>query len=226
MVKLPFFLLLFFCLISNITIAQKMYLKKGNTTCILKQGDVVIPFFKKDSVYNQINWKSICKERNGVFKSLFYQIDTISNEYIRAKKFNYSLDTIPDDKITDALLDSYFNNGGDEIGNFKLDGKLYIIFSKLDSVENKTIYYKDIYSLTFSTIRNYKLKNYYLINGGLILLGIYGIITPFIPNSNMNNVSESINVLGGISCFGLSYIIIKNNRIVHHKLNEWKLIIK
>ena len=56
--------LLLFVLISIEISAQKIHFtKKNKTHFFLKKGDWVIPFYEKDSVFEQINWKSICKER-------------------------------------------------------------------------------------------------------------------------------------------------------------------
>lgn len=218
-------ILLFLCVVLTRSIyAQKIVLKNGKMSAVLKRGDLVIPFFKKDSIYDDVNWKSICKKKN-VFKPLFYQIDSINPTYFKAIKYYYSYDTIPESKITDAILDSYFNNGGDEVGNFKLDNKIYIIFSKLDSLKSININYSDLYSLTFSTIRNYKLRNYYLDNGGLILLGLIG-TTGFFSTASQSNLSKITYGLGAVSSFTLAFLISKNNRIVHHELDKWKLNIK
>jgi hypothetical protein len=204
--------------------AQKIHFtKKNKSYSVLKKGEWVIPFYEKDSLFEQINWKSICKEREKKFKSLFYQIDSISSDYFLGKKPCYSFDTISIDSLTPNQVSFYYKNGGYEMTSFKINKKWFVIFAKLDSIETKRFYFNELYSLTFSTISNYKLINYYTTNGGLMLLGTLSLLS--LTNQNQSVLSKITYGLFPIPFWG-AYENSKYNRRIHFLMKDWEIVVK
>ena len=218
--------LLLFVLFSIEISAQKIHFtKKNKTHFFLKKGDWVIPFYEKDSVFEQINWKSICKEREKKYKPLFYQIDSISSDYFLGKKPCYSFDTISVDSVTPNKVSYYYNNGGYEMASFKVNKNWFVIFAKLDSIQTKRFYFNELYSLTFSTIPDYKLADYYIINGGLTLLGTLALLSLINPDANQSVLSKITYGLFPLQ-FWAAYKISKYNRTIHHLMKDWEIVVK